>query len=61
MKNFKRTKFPFWYMIGLAFIMIFDALVIILTLAQFTSQYQLQYVFWYHKRKHLKNKVITKN
>jgi uncharacterized membrane protein len=44
---------------GLGLINIFDGLVIILTLAQITSQYSLQYVIWYHKRKFKIKKTIT--
>lgn len=45
-----RSKFPFYYIIGLGFLNIFDGLVMIFTLGHFTTQTTLPYVMNYHKK-----------
>lgn len=56
MRKFKRTTFPFWYMMGLGFINIFDGLIVVLTLGQYTSQWQFQYVMKWHRKQAIKRK-----
>lgn len=50
MNNFKRSKFPFWYIWILGWISIFDGIVMIITLGFYTSQFTLPYVMNFHKR-----------
>lgn len=45
-----RSKFPFYYIIGLGFLNIFDGLVMIFSLGHFTTQTTLSYVMKYHKK-----------
>ena len=49
-----RSKFKCGYIIGLGFLNIFDGLIMILTLGNYTTQTTLGYVLKYHQN--LKNK-----
>ncbi len=50
MKIIRKSPFPFWYIIGLGFLNIFDGVVMVITLGHYTSQTTLHYVMSYHKK-----------
>lgn len=45
-----KSKFPFYYILGLGFITVFDGLVMILSLGNFTAQCTFKYVMWYNRK-----------
>lgn len=51
-----KSKFPNLHIIGLGFLNIFDGLVMVLTLGNFTSQTTFNYVINYHKKLRIKQK-----
>lgn len=55
-----KSKFPFYYILGLGFLTIFDGLVMVLSFGNYTSQTTLKYVLNYHK-KYVKNKKLEHN
>lgn len=51
-----KSKFPFYYILGLGFLTIFDGLVMILSFGNYTSQTTLKYVLNYHRKLSKKRK-----
>lgn len=49
-----KSKFPFYYILGLGFITVFDGLVMILSLGNFTAQCTFKYVMWYNRKLKIK-------